>query len=306
MVDIVLGSSSMIGEQLRKILGNSALYFSHDDFDFTDLEDCFFAFYPHKINRVFSLSGLNGGIEFNKLYPFDIYYTTSQINLNILKCCEKYRPNKLITIVASCAYPDMGNKFLREDNIFQGECHPSVESHGYAKRMFYAGARQLYKQYGVKTINTALTNCYGPGDRFDLSRTKVVGAAVKRICDAMIGKSRSVQFFGSGKPQREIMHCRDAAECLVKLSESYDDYLELVNIGSDQEITIYDLVMTIKELVGYNGEIIWDTSKTDGQMRKKLDSNKMKKYISHEMIPLKDGLKETIDYYLNTGRFLRR
>lgn len=295
----------MIGQQICKIIPN-CVEVSHKTTDLRNINECYELFKNHQYETVYHLAGHNGGIEYNRLYPADIYYNTTQINLNILKCCQLFEVKKVINVIASCSYPDLGNKFLEEGMFNQGACNPTVEAHGYAKRILLHYSRQLYKQYGLKSVNCVLTNCYGPGDRFDLMRTKVVGATIKKLCDAKLNNLQSVTFFGSGMPFREIMFCKDAAACLVKIGDVYDNYMEPVNIGSDQEISIRDLVMTVANLCEYTGEIVWDTSKPDGQMRKKLDTNKMKRYISHKMTPLEDGLKETIEYYLKVGKYLDR
>ena len=304
-MNLILGCDSMIGKQLCNIVPY-AVGISHKHYDLTKMESCYEAFRSYKIANVYHLAGLNGGISMNIERPADIFYTTSQINLNVLKCCELFKVNKVISVLASCSYPDRGNQFLSEADLWQGSPNDTVECHGLAKRMLHAYSRQLHKQFKIKTICAILTNCYGPGDRFDLNRTKVVGAIVKKVCDAKINGAPSITCFGTGAPLREIMHCRDAAKCLYAIENTYKDYLNPINIGSDQEISIKDLVEIVKRLVGYDGEVIWDTSKPDGQMRKKLSTFKMKQYVDHKMIPLETGLEETIDYYMDIGRYLER
>jgi GDP-L-fucose synthase len=200
----------------------------------------------------------------------------------------------------------MGNKFLEESDLWNGPSDQTVSSHGHAKRMIDEYGRQLFRQYGLKVIRPIITNLYGPGDRFDLTRTKLVGAAIRRLCDAERDKVPTVTFYGTGKPLREIMYCRDAASCLIQLAEKYDDYSSPINVGSDQEISVFDLVYIVKDIVGYNGEIIWDTSKPDGQMRKKLSTVKMKKWINHKMTNMIEGLKNTVKYYEEVGQYLDR
>lgn len=304
-MNLILGSSSMIGKQLCELVPDS-IGIQHIYYDLTDLPSCYEIFKEYNFETVYHLAGYNGGISLNLAKPADIFYTTSQINLNVLRCAQLFNVKRIVNVLASCSYPNLGNQFLRECDLFHGWPDPTVEPHGLAKRILLAYSRQLHKQYGLNTINAILTNCYGPGDRFNLSRTKVVGAAVRRICDAKRDNLPSVTFLGTGKPLREIMYCKDAASCLVKLAANYTDYMNPVNLGSNQEISIYDLAYKIKDLVGYNGEILWDESKPDGQMRKKLDTLKMSQWISHEMTPLDEGLQNTIKYYQEVGQYLDR
>jgi GDP-L-fucose synthase len=307
-MNLILGPESMLGRQLCNILPD-VIQISHKHYDLVNFDSCRDAFenISYAKNKVvYNLAGFNGGISFNIKNPAEIYYQTAQINLNVLRCCQIYKVDKVISIIASCAYPDFGEKVLEEEDINKGEPNPSVECHGYAKRSLLYYSRQLHKQFGLRTINTILTNCYGPGDRFDVERTKVVGAVVKKLCDAKLNNIESIEFWGTGSPKREIMYCGDAAKSIIGISESYSDYMKPINIGSDQEITIKDLVETVAKLVDFKGEIKWDTNKTDGQMRKKLSTAKMKRYINVSMTPLVEGLQNTVDYYMEKGRFLNR
>lgn len=306
-MDIVLGSTSMIGKELVKLLNNPH-QISHEHYNLVNFENCWDAFdsTPDHIDTIYMLAGYNGGIEFNKNYPADIFFQTAQMNLNVLRCCKVFGVKKIVNVLASCSYPDLGETVLEESMLWQGLPNDSVSCHGLSKRMIHAYSIQLHKQHGIKTVNAVLTNCYGPGDRFALDRTKVVGAVIKKVCDGKLNNTPSLTFFGTGQPKREIMFCRDAAKALVQLSQTYDDYLNPVNVGSDQEISIKELVNTVLRLVEYHGNTFFDTSKPDGQMRKKLSTVKMRNYVSLEMTPLEDGLKETIQYYMDKGRFLER
>lgn len=308
MMSMVLGSESMIGKELCSLLPN-CVQISHKYYDLIDFESCRDAFDNIEwcnYKEVYMLAGFNGNLNFCTENAAEIYYQTTQMNLNVLRCCQIYKVDKVVSVIASCSYPDLGTRILEEKDINNGDCNISVEAHGYAKRTILHYSRQLYRQYGIKTVNAILTNCYGPGDRFDVSRTKVVGAVIKKLCDAKLNGQQEVTFFGTGSPKREIMFARDAAKALFQLGESYDDYMKPINVGSDQEIDILNLVLMVSDLVDYRGGINWDTSKPDGQMRKKLSTNKMKDYVSLDCTPLVEGLKETIQYYMDKGRFLER
>ena len=172
-MQLILGSESMIGRQLGAMLPH-CVGISHQYYDLTNMDSCYDAFRTFQFKTVYHLAGYNGGISLNLAKPADIFHTTSLINLNVLKCCQLFKVEKVVNVLASCSYPDLGNKFLEEGDIFSGVCNPTVECHGMAKRLLLTYSRQLHKQFGIKTVNAILTNCYGPGDRFNLDRTKLV------------------------------------------------------------------------------------------------------------------------------------
>lgn len=307
MKNLVLGSESMLGRHLGKILPD---YFgvTHKEFDLLDLEQCKSAFVQAEVDNetvVYNLAGRNGGIIANLAIPADIYYESAQINLNILRCCQLFNINRVVNIISACAYCDTTTE-MKEDELLNGYPNSTVECHGFAKRTIFEYSRQLHKQYGVKSICTVLTNCYGDYDRFDLNRTKVVGAVVRKMCEAVWYDLPQITFRGTGSAVREMMYAGDAAACLVKLADVYDDYMNPVNIGSGQTISIRELVNKISFMVGYKGDILWDTTQADGQAYRKLSTERMNKYISHEMTPFDVGLKNTIEYYRKVGRYLDR
>ncbi len=302
-MDMIIGAESMIGTHLSKILPN-AVRITHKTHDLLSLKECRDAF-SCRPDNIYNLSGFNGGLPFNVEYPFDIYYQSSQMNLNIFKCCQEFKVNKVLGIISACSYPDSGIE-LEEKDLLKEYPNVYVECHGFAKRNIYECNRQLFKQYGIKGISAVLTNSYGPRDRFDLRRTKVVGAAVKKICLAKLAGEKSITFFGTGTPVRELMYAGDAAKAISTIMDTYADYLNPINIGSEQLISIYDLVNLIARLAQYEGKIEWDRSRPDGQMLRRLSTKKMREYVNFEMTPLETGLKNTIEYFLNIGRFLDR
>ena len=306
--NLVLGSESMIGRHLTRILPKEGLYGSkHSEFNLLNYLRCSELFTQYKVGphtTVYNLVGYNGGLPLNLSKPADIFYQSTQLNLNVLKCCQEYNVKKVVSIISACSYPST-DYAMKEEDLMNGYPNPSVECHGFAKRTILEFSRQLYKQYNTRSISTVLTNCYGDGDRFDLTRTKVVGAAVRRLCDAKENGDKSVTFYGTGNPVRELMS-GDAAHCLIQIAENYDDYMNPINLGSDQLFSIKELVSRIVKIVGYTGKVVWDLGKPDGQMMRMLDNSKMHKYVNHKMTDFDDGLKKTIEYYETVGRYLDR
>lgn len=305
-MNLVLGEDSMIGQHLVKVLdGSTTKGVKHAHYDLRNLETCRYVFSTNKPKFVYNLVGVNGGLIYNEKYPADIYYNSTQLNLNVLKCCHEFRVNKVISIISACSYPDSLEE-LREDCLFDGKPSVHTECHGFAKRTILEYSRQLNKQHGLKSISMILTNCYGDYDRFNLERTKVVGAVVRKIYEAKANGDESVSFRGDGSPIREMMYAGDAARCIYTIMGLYDDYQDPINVGSGQTISIRKLVETVAKLIDYKGSIVWDTSWSNGQSFRKLSLDKMKNYIQFTPTPLEDGLKKTIEYYDKTGRFLDR
>jgi len=192
------------------------------------------------------------------------------------------------------------DKTLEEKDLHSGPPNSSIESHGYAKRVLDIYSRQLRKQYGLNAINCILQNMYGPEDSLDLSKTKVVMSLVKRFLEAKRSNNDNVELWGSGRALRQFLYVKDAAEILVKLLQEYEEE-DPINVSPDEEVSIKELAETIRGLTGFNGDIIWDKTKGDGQLRKRLDNSKLKKYIDYNFTPLKVGLRETIEWYKNLG-----
>ena len=299
---LVTGPNSMVGRAVTSSLkGRGAVVWPvfHEDIDLLDLHQTRHAFEIAEPDYVIHAAGWNGGIEWNKMYPADIFYRTSQMALNVLKCCEQYKVDKCLSILASCSYPNNQESVLREDTLWDGAPNGTVECHGLSKRILDAYSRQLRKQYGLNAITVVLTNSYGPHDSFDLEKTKVVGALIRKFVEAKKTNSPRVECWGTGSPKREFMFCNDAGEAIVQTLETYEGWIPL-NIGTGIEVTIKELVEIIVEEVGYEGEVFWDASKPDGQMKKLLDTSKMKSILDVELIGLQEGIKETIDWYRRT------
>lgn len=298
---MVTGAGSMIGKSVIEYLRNqnvTVVPLFHETVDLLEREELeSFMLDFNSISGVIHLAGYNGGIEWNRLYPADIFYKTAMMALNVLNVSQRFGVKKVMSVMASCSYPDLGNTVLSEEQLWDGPCNPSVECHGLSKRILDAYGRQINKQYEMKCINAIMTNSYGPCDSYHPQKTKVVGAMIKKFVEAKEQGLQSLEFWGTGKPLRELIYCKDAGKVISELFFTYEDS-EPINIGSDQETSIKSLAQIIADEVGYKGEIIWDTSKKDGQMRKKLDTTKMKNVLpDFRPTSIKDGIKETVEWY---------
>jgi GDP-L-fucose synthase len=298
---LITGPNSMIGENVQRALAkrnNVQVYKTlHNQVDLLDQQATSNWFFHVQPDYVIHLATYSGNVQFNQKYPADTFYRTSQIGLNVLKACQDYHVKKVVSVMSSCAIADLGEKVLEETDLWKGLPNHSIESHGFAKRILDAYSRQLSKQYDIDAVTCILNNSYGPGDSLDLDKCKVVGSLIKKFVDARRSEAQAVSCWGSGRPLREFIYCKDAAEGIVQTLERYNDPTLPLNITSDEEVSIRELTEMIAELTSYKGQITWDTSKTDGQMRKKLSSKRMHEYLSVPITPIKQALKETIEWY---------
>ena len=271
-------------------------------FDLTNLEETIDLFNTVNPDVVLHLAGLNGGIAFNASKPFTICWNTITMAQNVLKCAVDFKVEKVASILASCSYPDLGQNELKESDIWNGASSPSVECHGMAKRYLYLLSRQAYKEHGLNAISLVMNNSFGPMDRFEETRAKVVGGMIKRFVKAKEDNLPEIICWGDGSPKRELIYCNDSSKLILLALEKYNDPMEPLNIGSQNEITIKELAETIKSVVGYNGNIIWDTSKPNGQMRKKLDLTKMNNILlnneNFQYTDFKTAISETANWYI--------
>ncbi len=200
--------------------------------------------------------------------------------------------------MTSCAYPDTGMEVLEEDTFWDGQPNKTIRAHGIAKRTLQTAAEAYNDQYELDAVTVCVTNLYGPNDTFNLVRTKVVGALIRKFAEAVIEEDDTVECWGTGAPMREFMYVDDAAEAIIQALIVYDDNTKPLNIGTGKDISIKQLVEYIRSAVKYEGEVFWNTEKPDGQMKKLLDTSRMKEIIDINPISVEEGIKKTVDWYV--------
>lgn len=287
---LLTGPNSMIGRAVISSLSDNKIGFCpvyHDECNLESFDECYSRFEYCNADTLIHLAGYNGNIQFNLKNPTDIFYKTAQMGLNVLRCAEIFKYKKIIAILSSCAYPDLAGSMM-EHQLWDGECNHTVSCHGYSKRMLDAYGQHL-RSKGISYTSCIVQNSYGPFDSLDLNKTKVVTALIIRLLNAKKNND-NVICWGTGSPKREFIYSKDVGNAIVKCL--YTD-ANRINIGSGEEISIKDLVIKIADIIGFTGEIIWDTTKEDGQNQKKLSLTLMQD-LGLEITPLSQGLKETI------------
>ena len=242
-----------------------------------------------------------GGIGINQTDPVGLISRNTKMALCIFEAAAKWRVKKIISVGSACSYPGNITSELKEEDMFQGRCHDSIEAYGFTKRIHLVLQSAFSKQYGILSNQIVLTNLYGEHDVFHEERSHVISALIKKIVEAK-QKNTIVNAWGTGEPIREFMHVRDAAAILIK-SIDFAHNLEPINASGD-EISIYNLSNTIADIVGLDtAKIRWDHTKPNGVARKVLNGQKLKKLLPNlQPIRLTDGLKQTIRWYLDNKK----
>jgi len=238
-----------------------------------------------------------GGLGMCLAEPAAIFYRNTLMSLNILDAAARGGVQRFLGIGASCAYPDNVAGDMKEDDLWAGPLHPSVEAYGFTKKLQEAGIRAYARQYPMKGQFPIVATLYGEHDVFSEYRAHVAAALIKKFADAVKQGAHEVVCLGTGKPVREFLYVGDAAEAVARLLDT--DCFEPLNIGTGIGTSIKDLAELIAGYTGFGGKIVWDTSKPDGVMRKVLDVSRMKKVLNWEpATPLESGLGKTVRWYL--------
>ena len=298
---LVTGGNGFFGKAICNVIrdrGAEAITFSRNQTNLNDLQAFIEFLEDTRPDYCIHAAGYNGGIEFNRMFPANILYSNTVMGLNVHHACEYMEVKKVLSITTSCAYPDTGMEVLKEEDFWNGLPNKTIRSHGIAKRVLQTASEAYHEQYDLNAVTVCVTNLYGPNDTFNLVRTKVVGALIRKFVEAVQDEEDSVECWGTGAPMREFMYVNDAAEAVIQALEKYEDHSQPLNIGTGSDISIKQLVEHIVDITGFSGEVDWNTDKPDGQMKKLLSVDRMKELIDIAPKPVKEGLEETIRWYI--------
>jgi GDP-L-fucose synthase len=260
------------------------------------------AFDDSKAEVVFHLAAVVGGIGANRARPGTFFYDNLIMGILLMEEARKRGVEKFITVGTVCSYPKFTPIPFREEDLWNGYPEETNAPYGLAKKMLLVQGQAYRAQYGFNAIYLIPTNLYGPGDKFDLETSHVIPALIRKCVDAKEAGADEIVVWGDGSPTREFLYVADAAEGIVLAAERYDGE-EPVNLGSGFEISIKELVEIIKELTGFKGRVRWDTSKPNGQPRRRLDTSKAERLFGFRAkTDFKEGLQRTIDWYLSLRR----
>ncbi|CAG1021631.1 partial GDP-L-fucose synthase, partial [Methylococcales bacterium] len=294
----ISGHSGLVGTALVKELQNQGyeniITKPHKELDLLDPKATKKFFDKERPEYVFHLAAKVGGIVGNKTYPADFLYENQMINTNVLKSAHDTKVKKLLNFGSVCIYPVAAEVPIKEQSLLTGPLEYTNEAYAIAKISSLILAKKYKEQYGDNFISVMPANLYGPNDNFHKQNAHVIPMLLRRFTETKAAKEREVVVWGTGKPTRDFLFSEDLAEGLVYLMLNYDE-LEHINIGPGYETTIKELAELMKEVTGFDGELIFDTSKPDGTPRRYLDTTKINELGWKAKTPLKEGLQKMYD-----------
>ena len=293
---LVTGGGGFLGSRLVQLLGDAG----HDvfvarrrDYDLTSSDDTARLFDDARPELVFHLAAEVGGIGANRANPGRFWYANLMMGAHVLEQSRLHEVAKLVIAGTVCSYPKLTPLPFREEELWNGYPEETNAPYGVAKKSLLVGAQAYREQYGLSTVFLLPANLYGPGDNFDLETSHVIPALIRKMVE---GRDQVV-LWGDGSPTREFLYVEDAAEAFVLAAGRYDGP-DPVNVGTGVEISIRELAETIRDLTGFTGEIVWDTSMPNGQPRRMLDASRAREAFGFTArTDLRDGLAQTVSWY---------
>ena len=295
----VAGHNGLVGSAIcRRLESEDVKLLTADrpELDLTDQEAVDTWFAEQRPDQVYLAAAKVGGIQANDSYPAEFLRDNLAIQTNVIHAAWKNGAKKLAFLGSSCIYPKHAPQPMSEESLLTGPLEPTNEWYAIAKIAGIKMCQAYRKQYGFDAIALMPTNLYGPGDNFDLNSSHVLPALIRKFHEAKEAGAESVEIWGTGSPRREFLHVDDLADACVFLMAGYSSS-EIINVGWGRDISIAELAALVCELVGYDGELVFDHSKPDGTPRKLLDTEKITGLGWQPSIVLDDGIAETLAWY---------
>ena len=280
-------------------------YIDSNNLDLRDQKQVYDYLNDERPDLIIDAAAKVGGIVANNTYPYEFLMDNLQIQNNLINAAHKFDVSDFIFLGSSCIYPKLCTQPIKEKYLMTGELEPTNQWYAIAKITGVKLIESLNKEYGRRYLSLMPTNLYGPGDNFNLENSHVIPALIRKLYEARINKNSVVSLWGSGQPLREFLHVQDLARAIHYFSiQSYKH--NIYNIGYGKDITIEELSRIIMEVVGYEGDIIWDTTKPDGTPKKLLDCSRMEETGFRVKYDLKNGLKDTFNWFVDNYSDIRQ
>jgi GDP-L-fucose synthase len=297
----VTGGAGFLGSFVTKKLrqrGAAEIFIpTIEEYDLVNRPDIQHMLEKAQPDLIIHLAALAGGIGANRARPAEFYYINMMMGVQLMHEAWKFGVNKFLALGTICAYPKFTPIPFREENLWDGYPEETNAPYGLAKKMLLVQAQAYREQYGFNAIYLLPVNLYGPRDNFNLETSHVIPALIRKCLEAQDRGDKQVVLWGDGSPTREFLYVEDAAEGILLAAERYNGN-EPVNLGSGMEISIKDLATLISRLTGFEGELVWDTTKPNGQPRRVLDTSRAEQYFGFRaQVPFEEGLRRTIEWY---------
>jgi GDP-L-fucose synthase len=288
---------SFVTQALERRGANYIFIPTIEEFDLVKPADILRMLDTNRPDIIIHLAALAGGIGANRARPADFFYVNLMMGVQLMHEAWKRGVSKFVAIGTVCAYPKFTPVPFEEKNLWDGYPEETNAPYGLAKKMLLVQAQAYRQQYDFNAIYLLPVNLYGPGDNFNLETSHVIPALIRKCIEAQERGDKEVVLWGDGSPTREFLYAGDAADGILTATEFYNAP-DPVNIGSGNEISIKDLAMLIARLTGFEGRLVWDTSKPNGQPRRGLDTSRAAEYFGwRAKVPFEDGLRQTIEWY---------
>lgn len=305
----VAGHTGMVGSAIVRALRDRGyervVSRTHGELDLTNQQKTLDFFRSEKPDYVFIGAAKVGGIQANNDYPADFLYVNLMINANIIHAAHEVGVKKLLALGSSCIYPKFAEQPIREEALLDGMLEPTNEGYAIAKISALEMVKFFHKQYDDPFISCMPTNIYGENDNFDLQGSHVIPAMIRKFHEAKVRGDESVTLWGTGTPLREFLYVDDLADACIFLMENYNGS-EHINVGSGEEVSIRALAELVKETVGFEGRLLFDTEKPDGTPRKLLDTAKLRELGWKYKTSLRDGLMKSYRFFTESGALKRK
>ena len=308
---LVTGAHGFVGQHLvknllekRRVCKENLFLPTSQDLDLRTWENCQKAVRGQDV--VIHLAAKVGGIGLNREKPGELFYDNIMMGVQMMEAARIEGIEKFVALGTICAYPKFTPIPFREENLWEGYPEETNAPYGLAKKMLLVQSQAYRTQYGFNSIFLLPVNMYGPGDNFDPGSSHVIAALIRKVYEAQRDGKDFIEVWGTGKATRGFLYAPDGAEGIILATERYDKS-EPVNLGSDIEISIKDLVELICKIMNFKGELRWDSSRPDGQPRRKLDVSRAKKEFGFvAQTSFEEGLKNTINWFLKNAQSICR
>ena len=294
----VVGGGGFLGSHVvRELAERSCIAIvprTADGWDFRSPRSVADFFREHRPQVVINCAAHQGGIAYQRMAPADIFDDNLLMGLHTMKSAREADVQKYVNIVAACSYPGYLDGTMTEEDYWSGPLHESVLNYGFTKKAQVVQGWCYKKQYDFQSIHLLMTNLYGPGEHFHPDRSHGLAALLRKFYDAKRNNDPQVEIWGTGKPVREWLYVKDAAKAIVMTAERYHEVAP-INVSLAGGLSISELALLIKDIVGYEGELVYDTSKPDGALMKAFSNAKIREKIGWEpQTSLRDGIAETL------------
>jgi len=303
---IVTGGSGFLGsfvvEKLKQRGARNIFIPRSSEYDLRHPESITHMLQDHRANMIIHLAALAGGIGANRARPAEFFYDNLMMGVPLLHKAWEKNVEKFVAVGSVCSYPKYTPLPFKEENLWDGYPEETNAPYGLAKKMLLVQSQSYRQQYGYNSIYLMPVNLFGPRDNFDLETSHVIPALIRKAVEAGERGDKEMMVWGDGSPTREFLYVEDAADGIVTAAEKYNGD-QPVNLGSGFEISIKDLVEMIVKMTGFEGQLVWQTDKPNGQPRRGLDVSRAKDYFGWSaQVPFEEGIRRTIEWYRNNRK----